>query len=507
MNRPGNERRFGVEIARLSAAALLGIIGAFAWTAFSSAQEVVPDDTPLAPPSATAGYDHLLHRAYLPADFDQEVFDALWKVWEEPAKSEAEAADVGERRRMTMARYGLSPHPLDPSRSLQYVVDGAGKWTMSCLACHQGSVAGRVIPGAPNTRYALETLTEEVRQVKLLQGKALGHMDLGGLLMPLGTTNGTTNAVMFGVALMQHRAPDLSIVSKTPRFDLAHHDMDAPAWWNYSKRKRIYADGFAPKGHRMLMQFLLVKENGPDKFRDWEGEFRDVEAWLESLEPPRWEGAVDAALAEQGRGLFATHCADCHGTYDGPRDGPGRSYPERMVAIDDIGTDRVRLDSLTVKDRRALNDSWFADGGEIEGINAPEGYVAPPLDGIWASAPYLHNGSVPTLWHLLHPDARPAVWRRLDAPGALDSPGARESPGAGPEGEAAALSSRPDYDFDRVGLAIEARDARPEGPLSAAQRRTWFDTRRHGKGAEGHLYPDLLDEEEKVAVLEYLKTL
>jgi hypothetical protein len=56
-------------------------------------------------------------------------------------------------------------------------------------------------------------------------------------------------------------------------------------------------------------------------------------------------------------------------------------------------------------------------------------------------------------------------------------------------------------------LAIEARDARPEGPLSAAQRRTWFDTRRHGKGNEGHLYPDLLDEGEKVAVLEYLKTL
>ena len=165
MNRPGHERRFGVEIARLSAAALLGILGAFAGTAPLSAQEVVPDETPLSPPSATAGYDHLLHRAYLPADFDQEVFDALWKVWEEPAKSKAEAADVGERRRMTMARYGLSPHPLDPSRSLQYVVDGGGKWTMSCLACHQGSVAGRVIPGAPNTRYALETLTEEVGQV------------------------------------------------------------------------------------------------------------------------------------------------------------------------------------------------------------------------------------------------------------------------------------------------------------------------------------------------------
>ena len=495
MNRPGTERRFGGMIARLSAAALLGMFAAFLGMAPSVGQEAAPARTPPPPPAVAAGYDHLLYRAYLPADFDQQVFDALWTVWEEPAKSQAEAADVGKRRRMTMLRYGLSPHPDDPSRSLQYVVDGAGKWTMSCLACHQGTVAGRVIPGAPNTRYALETLTEEVRQVKLRQGKALGHMDLGGLLMPLGTTNGTTNAVMFGVALMQHRDPDLSIVPKTPRFDLAHHDMDAPAWWHYSKRQRIYADAFAPKGHRMLMQFLLVKENGPEKFHAWEGEFRDIEAWLESLEPPAWEGPVDAALAERGRELFATHCADCHGTYDGPRDGPGRSYPERMVAIDEVGTDRVRFDSLTVKDRRALNISWFADDCEIEGIDAPDGYVAPPLDGIWASAPYLHNGSVPTLWHLLHPDKRPAVWRRLDAPG------------AGPAGEAKALSPRPDYDFDRVGLSIETAEALEPKSLSSAERRTWFDTRRHGKGAGGHTYPDLLDEGEKGAVLEYLKTL
>jgi hypothetical protein len=99
------------------------------------------------------------------------------------------------------------------------------------------------------------------------------------------------------------------------------------------------------------------------------------------------------------------------------------------------------------------------------------------------------------------------VWRRLDALGTRDAPGGRDSPATGSEREATALSTRPDYDVDRVGLAIEARDARPQGPLSAAERRTWFDTSRHGKGAGGHNYPDLLNEGEKVAVLEYLKTL
>ena len=93
------------------------MFAAFPGMAPSLGQEAASVQTPPPPPAVAAGYDHLLHRAYLPADFDQQVFDALWTVWEEPAKSQAEAADVGERRRMTMDRYGLSPHPLDPSRS------------------------------------------------------------------------------------------------------------------------------------------------------------------------------------------------------------------------------------------------------------------------------------------------------------------------------------------------------------------------------------------------------
>jgi hypothetical protein len=40
------------------------------------------------------------------------------------------------------------------------------------------------------------------------------------------------------------------------------------------------------------------------------------------------------------------------------------------------------------------------------------GYVTPPLHGVWASAPYFHNGSVPTIWGVLQPEDRPAVWRR-----------------------------------------------------------------------------------------------
>jgi mono/diheme cytochrome c family protein len=428
--------------------------------------------------AAPRGLEHLLSSAYLPPDFDQEVFDELWTTWEEPLRSRAAGADVAERRRLAMDRYGLLPHPDDPSRSLQYVVDAEGRWTMSCLACHQGQVGGRMVPGVPNSTYALETLTEEVRLVKIRQRKPFGHMDMGSLLLPLGTTVGTTNAVIFGVALMRHRDADLQIVPRPPRFDLVHHDMDAPAWWHYRRRQSLYADGFAAKGHRMLMQFLLVKENGPEKFAAWEDEFRDIEAWIAALEPPQWPGTIDASRAAAGKGVFAAHCASCHGTY-----GPEGSYPERLVSIDEVGTDRVRLDSLTTKERTDLNASWFghggADGANLADRAAGTGYVAPPLDGVWASAPYFHNGSVPTLWHVLHPGERPTIWRRT------------------PTG----------YDESRVGLEVEERDALPEGTLLPSVRRQYFDTRKPGKSAAGHDFPDALTADEKVALLEYLKTL
>ncbi len=430
--------------------------------------------------SADRGWDHLRTRAYLPPDFDAEVFAALPTVWEEPLASRAAAASPEERRRMAMERYGLTPDPADPSKPLQYVVGPDGSWTMSCLACHQGQVAGRAIPGLPNSNYALETLTEDVRLVKVKQRKPFGHMDMGSLLLPLGTTNGTTNAVMFGVALMRHRDADLAIVHRPPKFDMVHHDMDAPPWWHYAKKKRLYADGFAAKGHRMLMQFLLVKENGPEKFREWEDEFRDIEAWLMDLTPPRWPGSVDAPLAERGRVVFERHCADCHGRYSDAGSEAGDTYPGRIVAIEEIGTDRVRFDSLTRENRRDLNESWFGrDIAGDPGIDAPEGYIAPPLDGVWATAPYLHNGSVPTLWHVLHPGSRPVVWKRSAA----------------------------GYDERRVGLEVEEMAAMPAGRLLPSERRRHFDTTKPGKAAGGHDYPDLLSEEEKTAVLEYLKTL
>jgi mono/diheme cytochrome c family protein/cytochrome c553 len=428
--------------------------------------------------AAQRGYRWLTTNSYVPPDFDQTIFDELWKQWPEPLRKQAEKATADERRAMAFSQYGLTPRPGDDSaKPLQYVVDKRGNWTMNCFACHGGKVAGKVIPGIPNSHYALQTLTEDVRMTKLLTQKPLAHMDLGSMAMPLGRTNGTTNAVMFGVALVAQRNPDLSMKSELRVPPMTHHDMDAPPWWQFKKKKMLYIDGFANKGAKPLMQFMLVKENGPDKFHGWVADFEDIYAYIESVEAPAYPYEIDGELAARGKQAFVKHCAECHGTYD---DDPAReTYLNKLVAIDEVGTDRVRLDALSPAARERYGASWFADFGKKKIIADPGGYVAPPLDGVWASAPYFHNGSVPTLWHVLHPDERPKIWKRTE------------------DG----------YDQKLVGLEVTTFDSLPSDVDSARETRKYFDTRRFGKSAAGHDFPNALSDDEKDAVLEYLKTL
>lgn len=434
--------------------------------------------------AAQRGYRFLTEKPYLPIDFTEAAFESIWESWPKPLRAEAAAMSADERRQLAFERYGLSERPGDDSRPgddlgrpLQYVVDAEGRWTMNCFACHGGSVYGTPYPGAPNSEFALQTLTEEIRRAKFRIGESLTRMDLGSLVMPLGTTEGRTNAVMFGVAVMHYRDEALNVLTGVGPPELTHHDMDAPPWWHFHKRPNIYIDGFAERGHRGLMQFMLVRENGPEKIREWESDYRDVYEYMMSLRPPVYAGPVVEPLAERGRTVFNDHCAECHGTY-----GAEPTYPNRVVAIDEVGTDPVRLEALPVAGRAKYGRSWFAHFGEPEQqqtVADPEGYLAPPLDGVWASPPYFHNGSVPTLWHVLNPEERPVVWRRTAV----------------------------GIDPQRVGFQIEEVDRVPLDEPDIAVRRQYFDTRQFGKSAAGHDFPAALSAGERRAVLEYLKTL
>ncbi len=423
--------------------------------------------------AAKRGWEAILNTPFVPPYFDEETFREVWRVWPEPLRSRAERADDDERRRMAFDRYGLTPRPgaADARVPLQFVVSDDGAWTPNCFACHSGELLGRPYPGLPNTRYALKTLIEETRAVKTNLGKPWSPVDWGLMLMELGTTNGRTNAVIFGVALGDRRDDRLNVVPPRRWPNFIHHDMDAPPLWHFSKKHRLYLDGFAEKDHRPLMQFTLDPSNSGERVRAWEPQFRDIAAYLETLQPPRYPFPIDESLAATGRGVFRRHCARCHG-------GAGVLYPEKTIPLATIGTDRLRFDALGDGRRADYGRNWLSYFGKAKTVTEPTGYVAPPLDGIWASAPYFHNGSVPTLWHVLHPGERPRVWRPFIG----------------------------EFDRERVGWRFEAVGDVP-ALRDRWERRWYFDTSAAGHSAAGHDFPDRLTEADKRAVLEFLKTL
>jgi mono/diheme cytochrome c family protein len=254
---------------------------------------------------------------------------------------------------------------------------------------------------------------------------------------------------------------------------------DVPAWWHLKRKRTMYHTGStSARSVRSLMQFMLDPANPRAAFDKEEATFRDIQKYLLSLEAPKYRFPIDHDLAKQGQKLFSRSCAKCHGTY-----GPGGEYPNKIVEPAVIGADASRLSGLSTKYFEFYNASWFAQE-KPESFKAAHatGYQAPPLDGVWASAPYLHNGSVPTLYDVLNSKTRPRIFTRSFA-----------------TDEAA-------YDKIKVGWKVQVLPETPKG-LSPLEERKVYDTRLPGRGNSGHTFGDDLLDDQRWAIIEFLKTL
>lgn len=142
-----------------------------------------------------------------------------------------------------------------------------------------------------------------------------------------------------------------------------------------------------------------------------------------------------------------------------------------------VGTDPVHAKSYSRYNAflEWYRESWFATTEPTASLVATDGYVAPPLDGVWATAPYLHNGSVPTLHDLLKSDERPERWQRSFGTGIRD------------------------FDETRVGWKVKRNPAGTD--------RRIYDTRKPGYGNDGHTFGDSLSAGARANLIEYLKTL
>lgn len=191
-----------------------------------------------------------------------------------------------------------------------------------------------------------------------------------------------------------------------------------------------------------------------------------VADWLWDLKPPAFPYPVDSELAAQGETVYRNNCASCHAF--------GGEYTGTVEPIKQIGTDPHRLNSYTYELLSNQNMLYAATENRFKHFRKTDGYANLPLDGVWLRSPYLHNGSVPTMTDLLNPPQdRPQTFYR----------------------------GNPLYDPDHLGFVADAPTSKTGDEYFK------FDTTLSGNDNVGHLYGTDLPNNDKQALIEYLKTL
>jgi hypothetical protein len=359
----------------------------------------------------------------------------------------------------------------------------------NCLQCHAETLRGELVVGLGNHTA---DYTVDIGDYAILSGALVTDpvereewqrwSDRMVAISPwiITDTIGVNPADNLAAVLFAHRDRKTLEWSWDERIELPPPvvvPVDVPAWWHMRKKNAMFYLAAGRGDHaRIMMTASTLCVESVDEARAVDAYFPDVRAFLMTLEPPAWPFAVDGDLAETGRAVFQATCARCHGTY-----GESETYPNLVIDIDEVGTD----DTLARGTSQFAGEfvSWFNESfyGEIAWLAPAPGYVAPPLDGIWATAPYLHNGSVPTLATLLDSATRPRYWTWS--------------------------GDTSDIDEAAVGWRHQALDAGQDAAASEEERVRIYDTTHLGYDNRGHTFGDALSDGDRRAVIEYLKTL
>jgi len=374
--------------------------------------------------------------------------------------------------------------------------DGSELVVSNCLQCHAGYWNGELVVGLGKVTVdfttpfseILDPLPElmETSDANIAFNKFKKRAAALGPYSAMATI-GANPAVMFAVVLLSHRDAATLAWNDEPQQELSTElviPADPPPWWRARKKATHFANGMSRGDHRGTM--VLASSLCTDTVEDAAAVvdyFDDVQAYLASLEAPAYPFAIDQALAAEGQELYECHCAGCHGTYaDDPAED---TFPNLVIPLEVIGTDPAFIIGASEGGLYHYLEAWFNESfyGTVSEIvtNGPvPGYTAPPLDGIWATAPFFHNGSVPSIELVLESSARPSQWQRVDY-------------------------ESTNFDEDALGWPWEPAVPHAEAPES--ERKYIYDTTLLGYGNGGHEFGDRLTDAERRAVLEYLKSL
>lgn len=429
--------------------------------------------TPQRPGDPEVGYATLVNRGYVSCGIPERAF-------------RTGTPDSAPRQRLPgrEGRNAELPYMFNATVN----AEGVELVVSNCLTCHAAEFNGDLVVGLGNAfldftndpAIGAESLGAFVDDGPEARAWAK-WADRIGVIAPYMITDtvGVNPAPNLTMALMAHRDPQSLAWHDQPQLEpppTRPLPTKVPPWWRMRHKHAMFHHGGGRGDQvRYMMMKSLVCTDELDQAREIDEWFTDVRAYIAGLEPPEFPYPIDRELAEQGRVVFERTCSACHGTY-----GEAGYYPNLIVGLDEVGTDPAYARQAVEAERfiRWFNGSFYGDGAEAR--PAP-GYIAPPLDGVWATAPYLHNASVPSIVALLDSSQRPTRWRLQTDP--------RE------------------YDPVSLGWRYDMLEHGSDGAANPDEARRIYDTTLPGYGNRGHTFGDELSETERRAVIEYLKTL
>ncbi|MEL7144844.1 MAG: hypothetical protein AAFO69_00645 [Bacteroidota bacterium] len=381
-----------------------------------------------------------------------------------------------------------------PSDSIKYALDGftllrdkgEGRFVnINCFKCHSSQINDQWVAGLGNTlmdyqksKYLETQLYSAVH--RLSSDKNHRSSEFSKLYKATVTAIQTANPMVNPAFRLEEASSvilnpaDLSIENEDNEVVNLSLGSDVPPLWNTKYKKIYYHNGMGEGSLKKLaMQITLLGANDTTVQRQNLQMFDKIEQWINTLEPPKYPGKLDSVLLDSGAKIYRSKCSKCHGKIE---DGK-LHYPNLVVPFNKIKTDSYYGMYMTTFSKLPewYNKSWFATSEPSSRLNPKYGYLAPPLIGIWASAPYFHNGSVPNLMGVLSSDQRPDYWEPVYEANNYETAGSE------------------------VGLKYQERTSK--------SGRFVYDTSIPGYANVGHYFSDKLSEQQKRALLEYLKSL
>jgi len=420
---------------------------------------------------AAAGWDYLINGNYIGSGVP---FDLVKKK-------------IATKKDTILNRSGVNENMPFGLTAFQHA-NGTMVMSGNCLTCHGGFLNGEFVAGlggfgnefndfSKNNATTFKALNTLVKLKYNKDSKERAAYDIFGKINKEALSyivtpfDGVNPAFRLEEAyIMKRNREDLTLQEDSnykldKRYTLAS---DIPPWWHLKKKNALYYNGMGRGDFtKLLMQASTQGVKDSTEARAIQQNFIDVLAYIETIEAPKYPKAVNENIIWRGEKLFNKKCSNCHGTY-----GEIEAYPNKLVALEEVKTDPYYALNFSAKMHLAdwYNESWYGQSEPKSWVQPMNGYIAPPLDGVWATAPYFHNASVPNLESVLNSKIRPTYWRRLN-----------------------------ELDYKKMGWQYQV--------MKKGGNKKTYDTTLPGYSNEGHYFGDEFTQEERMAVIEYLKTL